>query len=311
MKIIIAGGTGFIGQALTQRWLAQEHQITVLGRDKAKVKALFADKVTAIDWQEFETQQTPLLKDCDAIINLCGANIGAKRWSQQRRQEILDSRIKPTKTIATACAQLQTDSPRLFNASAVSYYGLAANTDNGLPTAHDEEEEKIKPSNDFLSTIAHAWEKACQPAVDADIPLTNLRFAVVLAKHGGALPQMALPFYFGMGGRIGSGKQSFAWISLHDLCRAFDFLLQHPELKGPINLVAPKCIKQIELAHALGRAMHRPSLIPMPAWLLTTIFGDMAKELLLSGQHVVPTRLLDAGFTFDHADIDTALQAIY
>ncbi len=138
-----------------------------------------------------------------------------------------------------------------------------------------------------------------------------MRFAVVLDKHGGALPQIAMPFKFFMGGPVGSGRQAFSWISLIDLCRAIEFLIDHDNITGAVNLVAPKCIKQKELAHALGRVLHRPSWLRLPAFIVKLLFGEMGEELLLSGQHVVPTRLLTAGFKYNYPDIDSALEGIY
>jgi uncharacterized protein (TIGR01777 family) len=164
---------------------------------------------------------------------------------------------------------------------------------------------------DFLSCVGRAWEKATRPLSESGVRVVNLRFGVVLAKKGGALPRIALPFYLFIGGKVGTGQQPFSWIQLDDVIRAFDFLMQNRELSGPINLVAPQCVTQQELAKAIGKVLHRPSVVPMPSIILKLFFGSMAQELLLEGQNVYPQRLLAAGFDFKCPDIESALKHIY
>lgn len=310
LSILIAGGTGFIGQQLIQRWY-KTHSITVLGRSIEKIEQQFQNKVTAISWQQFKENPTAVLEKFSIVINLAGASVGEKRWTKERRQEILDSRIKTTEIIANACATLAEKSPRLFNASAIGVYGLQRLQRQALPEAFDENSVLTPRCNDFLADVGRAWEAATHNAKQANVKVTNMRFGVVLDKNGGALPQIAMPFSFFVGGPVGSGRQAFTWISLVDLCRAIEFLIDHENITGDVNLVAPKCIKQKELARALGRSLHRPSWLRLPAFIVKLLFGEMGEELLLSGQHVVPTRLLNAGFKFNYPDIDSALAAIY
>lgn len=207
MKRIIFGGSGFIGQALIQDWQSKHIPVCIVGRDKEKLQTLFPSHVEILSWDEFDQAPYTHLKQSDVIINLCGENIGAKRWSPNRKKQIIDSRINTTHKIAKYCAQLGDKSPRLLNASAIGIYGLAK--DNlPHPISFDETfDVAANPAHDFLSQVAIAWEKALTPAIAADVNVIKLRFGVVLAKHGGALKQMLPAYYFGLGGTIGSGKQ--------------------------------------------------------------------------------------------------------
>ena len=311
MKILIAGGTGFIGQSLIKHLLTQNKQVTVLGRNHSKIKHCFGDQVDRLDWDYFKRYDVKLCEAQDVIINLCGASIGSKRWTEKRKQTIISSRVNTSLAIAKACAQLGNRAPRWLNASAVGIYGLQTPLKDELPPPFTELSNLHVAPTDFLSKVAHTWEETTLEAETAGVNVIKLRFGVVLAKHGGALAQIALPFKLFIGGRVGSGKQPFAWVSLGDLIRAFSFILDRPEISGAINLVAPHCIVQRQLAKALGKALHRPSLIPTPSWALKLMFGQMAEELLLKGQHVQPKRLLELGFKFNYPDIDTALTRIF
>lgn len=310
MKILIAGGTGFIGQSLIKRFLAQNKQITVLGRNYSKIKRCFGDQVDPLDWDDFKRDDVQLCKDQDVIINLCGARIGSKRWTEKRKQTIISSRVNTSLAIAKACAKLGNQAPRWLNASAVGIYGLQTQLKDEPPLPFTELSNLHIASTDFLSKVAHAWEETTLEAETAGVNVIKLRFGVVLAKHGGALAQIALPFKLFVGGRIGSGKQPFAWIALADLISAFNFILDRPKISGAINLVAPHCIVQQQLAKALGKTLHRPSLIPTPGWALKLMFGEMADALLLNGQQVAPKRLLELGFKFKYPKIDSALTQI-
>lgn len=310
MKCLIAGGSGFIGSALIEFWLSQQHEISVLGRDKQKIVTQFSDRVRAISWDEFEKNSHALLQGFDCVVNLCGANIGEKRWSAQRRAEILQSRIEPTQKIAAALAAMQ-HPPRLLNASAIGSYGLQNTQTHNLPPAFDEQSALPSPAPDFLSEVAQAWERATQTASHAGVSVVNLRFGVVLAAHNGALAQLAKPFRFGLGAVIGSGAQPFSWIALDDAIRAIDFLAKQPAIVGPVNLVSVQAVSQREFAHTLARVLHRPCLLTIPGWVLKIALGKMADELVLSGQHVVPTRLRELNFRFDYPTLDLALTKIF
>lgn len=186
MKIVIAGGTGFIGQALVKHYLAANHQCVVIGRSRDKIKKIFSDTVIAVQREQLQDQGLEEIKSSGLVINLAGENIGEKRWSQQRKQQLLDSRLVPTKRIAELCASLGKNSPPLFNASAIGVYGLQRSVATGLPTALDEQTPlDFNHAPDFLAKIARAWEMATQPAKEAGVRVVNLRFGVVLEKMAG------------------------------------------------------------------------------------------------------------------------------
>lgn len=309
MKYLIAGATGFIGQQLVKRWLALNHELIIVGRSTAKIKQLFGEQVQAISWEMLNVEH---LTKVAAIINLAGASIGESRWTAQRQQAILSSRTQTTQQLAQLCAQLDANAPALLNASAIGVYGLQSSLPHQLPLPYDENSLiDFYQAPDFLAKVARAWELAAMPAEAAGVRVIYLRFGVVLAKEGGALPRIALPFKFGLGGPIGSGQQPFSWIALKDLVTAIEFLLARNDIKGPINLVAPEGVTQKQLANCLGKTFHRPSCMPMPAFVLKLIFGQMAEELLLKGQHVVPKRLLELGYQFQYPTLEKALTDIY
>ncbi len=310
MKRIIAGGTGFIGQALVKRWVSKNIPLIVLGRSKSKIKKIFGDQVEAISWDEFEKHSKEYLNQSELILNLCGANIGDKAWTTKRKQEIINSRVDTTRKIAESCAALKEKSPRFFNASAIGVYGLQQQVTPGLPTPFDESSNTSGPATDFLSEVARHWEKATNPAEQAGVQVLKMRFGIVLDNTGGALPKIIFPFRLFLGGPIGTGNQPFTWISLSDLCSAIDFVIEKKDISGVINIVALKATSQIQLAHTIGKIMHRPSHIRIPALILKLFYGERAKELLLEGQHIVPKRLTEIGFEFQHPDIESALRVI-
>lgn len=311
MYRVIAGGSGFIGQYLTEKWLAAGHTVALIGRSSSKIKAIYGNRVTPIEWDDLEDNYQTTLHHAQIVLNLTGANIGEKRWSAKRKKEILTSRTHYTKRLSTACARLSDHAPPLFNASGVGVYGLQENQVQSLPPAFDETclfDYQTAP--DFPAQIGRQWELKTNPAKAHGVRVVNLRFGVVLG-HGGALKQMAMPFKFGLGGPIGSGTQPFTWIHVEDLARAIEFLIDKNQICGPVNLVSPDGINQKQFAQALGKALHRPSFFPTPGWLLKMIFGQMASELLLRGQHVNPKILTEAGFDFQYPTIDVALENIY
>lgn len=311
MHYLIAGGTGFIGQALTHRWLQAGHEVAILGRSRDKITQLYNAKVTAVEWSELASKGSSFLKEFNAVINLAGASIGESRWTEARKQEIVESRVTPTHRLAELCAQLGAESPPLFNADGVGVYGSQPPLKSGLPEAMDEDTPIVlQIAPDFLAKVGRLWEMATTNAIEAQVRVIKMRFGVVLAQEGGALPQMSLPFKFFLGGPMGSGRQPLSWITLVDLCAAIDFLLTRHDFAGPVNLVAPGCVIQKQFAKALGKALHRPAIVPMPAFVLKFL-GQMGEELLLSGQNVYPKRLLELGFRFQYPDIDSALSFIY
>jgi len=308
MKILIGGGTGFIGRFLINHYLKAGYEITVVGRSTSKITHLFQNNVIALDWDTLHDLGPDAVAGIDHIINLAGAGIAQKRWTAERKQVLIESRTKTTALLANLCAGLGKNSPALFIAGGVGIYGQQTPTEAGLPPALDES-CYLDPNNppDFLSKIGRRWEAAAKPAVENHVRVVNLRFGVVLGPSGGALQQMKLPFQFYLGGKIGSGKQPFSWVSMLDLWCAIDFLQKKHDISGPVNIVSPHCLTQYEFAKHLGKVMHKPSIMPTPAFALRLLLGEMADELLLNGQHVTPQVLLSNGYTFKHPDIDSAL----
>lgn len=308
MQRIVAGATGLIGTQLVNHWLNEGYAVIVIGRSKEKIQKIFQDRVTPIEWNELQPE---IFKNVEIVVNLAGAGIAEKRWSTARKNEILHSRIDTTKKLISIMQSLDHQSPSLFNASAIGIYGLQKQNTNGLPPRLDEN-TAINWDNptDFLSQIGCEWEKATHQASQLGIRVVNLRFGIVLAKQGGALLQIVRPFYFLLGGRIGTGQQPFSWVTIDDLIQAIDFLIEKKNISGPINIVAPNCVTQHELVKTIGHVLHKPSFMITPSFVLEFIFGEMAHELLLEGQHVYPTRLLDLKFHFSFPDIRSALAHI-
>ncbi|OGT57712.1 MAG: TIGR01777 family protein [Gammaproteobacteria bacterium RIFCSPHIGHO2_12_FULL_43_28] len=307
MHRIITGATGLIGGHLVRHWLQQKHKVTVIGRTKVHIEQVFGDTVRAVTWEEVTTD---LLREANAIINLAGTNIGDARWTKTRKQDMLNSRVQTTALIANLLAPLGAKSPPLLNASAIGIYGLQQQIPHGLPKAFDENTQiDCDSPPDFLAEIACAWEKAAASAKENGVRVIHLRFAVVLAKSGGALPKLIQPFKLYVGGVIGTGRQPFSWVAIEDVVRAIDFLLSKQTAAGPFNVVAPNAITQRELAKTIAQVLARPNWLPTPAFALKIIFGEeMAQDLLLEGQHAYPKRLIDLGFQFAYPDIELALR---
>ncbi|HLM96249.1 MAG TPA: TIGR01777 family oxidoreductase, partial [Acidimicrobiales bacterium] len=242
------------------------------------------------------------LDGADAVVHLAGAGIGDKRWSATRRQEIVSSRVQSTALLARSLAELDRPPSVLVSASAVGVYG-----DRG-----DEElTEASGPGSGFLAELCRAWEDATGRATQAGIRVVRLRSGVVLSAHGGALARQLPLFRLGVGGRLGSGRQWLSWISLADEVGAVLHALDEPSLEGPVNATAPTPVTNRDFTAALGRALHRPAVLAVPGFALRVALGsDLASEMVLAGQRVLPAKLSASGYEFSHADIDTALAAL-
>lgn len=304
MKIIIAGGTGFVGRYLIAALLSDQHEISVLSRDVEKVRRLFGLQITAVHWDQINQLDA---SQFDAVINLAGQNIGERRWSDAVKQAIKASRVDTTKLLARWLAKAS-NPPHLYNASAIGIYGLQPIHSSLSLRFTEATEVKSNHATDFLSEVGREWEQATSPASDAGVAVTIMRFAPVLKKGEGVLKKLTPVFNLGLGGPIGSGKQAFSWVHIDDLVNAIQFLLKHPQIVGPINISAPECVMQKTFAKSLAKTMHRPALLPTPAWVLKLVFGQMAEELLLSGQNMYPARLLENGYDFLYPNLDAALK---
>jgi hypothetical protein len=237
-----------------------------------------------------------VVPDHDWIINLAGASVFT-RWNAARKQEIYDSRILTTRNLVAALAA--GDRRQLFcSTSAIGYYG---------PRGDEDLTEESPPGDDFLARLARDWEAEALQAQDLGLRVVLTRFGLVLGPDGGVLGQMAPLFKFFLGGPVGSGSQWFSWMHRADHARAFLFIKDHPEIQGPVNFTAPQPVRNRELARALGRVLHRPSFLPAPGFMLRLMLGEFA-DVVLTGQKVLPQKLLAAGFSFDFPNLDTALE---
>jgi uncharacterized protein (TIGR01777 family) len=307
-NILVLGATGFVGSAFVRSLINEGFKVSVVGRSLERINKLFSQQVEAFRWNQF-SQGNLNDKDFDCVINLAGASIADKRWTSKRKEEILNSRVIATQTAARYCLKKKIT---LLNASAVGIYGHQNISKNGLGPALEENAPRpVDNADDFLSSVCRDWEEETEILKKSGIRVVNLRFGVILGKEGGALKKMAIPFHLFAGGPIGSGYQAVPWVSLDDVVRAIEYVMEHDNISGPVNVVAPHCLTQKELGHALGKALKRPSFVPTPGIILKIILGQMAEELLLNGQHVYPKKLIDEGFEFKHPTIEKVFKEIY
>ncbi|MEF3697548.1 TIGR01777 family oxidoreductase [Desulfolutivibrio sp.] len=299
MRVIIAGGTGFIGTALTHVLTASGHDVTILTRRPrpaapktggGRVDYAVWDGMTARGWGE--------LAEDAAIVNLAGENIAAGRWNAQRKRDIVESRMAAGSAVVQAVAKAAVKPRVVVQASAVGYYG-----DRGGQVL----EEASLPGKGFLAETAVKWEQSTREVEDMGVRRVIVRTGVVLGAGGGALARMLPPFRLGLGGPVGDGKAWFPWIHLQDEVRAIAFLLTRPEAMGPFHLVAPGVVTNGQLAAALGKALGRPTVLRVPAFALRLALGEMADAALLASLRVAPTRLAALGFVFDFPDLASAL----
>jgi len=299
MKILITGGTGFVGTQLTSRLIQDGHEVTILSRSAKRpgevsrgISYLQGDPTQKGPWQE-------AIKNHDAVINLAGASIFAK-WTEEHKKAIRESRVSTTRNIVEGIPSRPQKQFTLFSTSAVGYYGFCG----------DEELTEESPhGDDFLARIASEWEGEALKAKEMGARVIITRFGIVMGEKGGALSQMIPLFKKYIGGPIGSGKQWFSWVHIKDLSEAFAFLVKHPEISGPVNVCAPNPVRNKDLAKALGKVLHRPSFMPAPGFMVKLVLGEFG-SVILEGQRVIPKRLLDSGFAFQYPDINKALQGI-
>lgn len=293
MKICILGSSGLVGQSLVERLRQGGHDV---------VRAIRAPEKTegdAIVWDPSTGKmQKGSFENFDAFINLAGENIASGRWTAQKKKRIYDSRVIGTAHLAHVFATLQHPPRVLINASAIGFYGNKGS---------EEQNEKSPPADDFLASVCKDWESATAAAEAAGVRVVKLRIGAVLSKNGGVLGKTLLPFKLGLGGVIGSGQQYFSWIALDDLLNVICFALENNELSGPVNAVAPNPVTNAVFTKALGAALHRPTVLPMPAFAARLAFGEMADAIMLGGAKVVPRKLLDNGFRFQYPELAGAL----
>ncbi|RPJ04495.1 MAG: TIGR01777 family protein [Deltaproteobacteria bacterium] len=299
MKILVTGGTGFVGKQLISRFVREGHEVTILtrslkgpGESLKGIAFVQGDPTRKGPWQG-------VIPNHDVIINLAGATI-FKRWSDQYKKMIRESRIFTTRNVVEGIPAKSDKKITLFSTSAVGYYGF-----------HGDEEldEDSPPGNDFLARLATEWEAEAMKAKEKGARVVITRFGIVLGEGGGALGQMIPLFKKYVGGPIGNGEQWFSWVHIKDLAEAFVFLMNHLDIEGPVNVCAPNPVRNRDLAKALGRVLHRPSFLPAPGLMIKWVLGEFG-SVILEGQRVLPRRLLKAEFPFQYPDIDKALQSI-
>ncbi len=301
MKVLISGGSGLIGKEVSALLRERGYEVHGLIREPARLR--HGDVL----WQPAalmeEARIARSVAGFDMIVHLAGRPV-ATRWTEKAKAEIRDSRIAGTASIATAAAQAfqQSGRPRvLICSSAIGYYGNRGD---------EELTEDSEVGLGFLADVCRTWESAARPAAMAGVRVAHLRTALVLAASGGALVKMLPAFRFGVAGKLGSGRQWWSWIGLRDTARAFAFALEHEQVHGALNLAAPHPVTNAEFTRTLGRVLHRPTLLAVPAFALRALAGEMAEEMLLASQRVIPRRLLQAGFSFEDPELEPALRKL-
>jgi len=294
MLVAITGASGLIGRCLQERLRAQGDDVVRFVRRAP----ILPDEV---QWDPTGARAMPVetLESVDAVVHLAGEGVAAKRWTEKQKHRILDSRRTGTRVLAEAIAAATPRPSVLVSGSAVGYYGTTGDrvTDEGAASG-----------DDFLSDVCRQWEAATGAAERAGVRVVRLRSGIVQSKNGGALKRQLLPFRLGLGGRIGDGHQWVSWISLDDEVGAIIHCLRAPELRGPVNATSPNPVTNIEYTKALGRALHRPTVVPIPVQGLALLMGAELVSSLLTSQRVVPEALLRSGYRFEHPTIDEGLQ---
>lgn len=298
MRIAIAGGSGFVGKALAKRLVELEHDVFILTRNPSRN----GNNMTYVQWLTNESDPVKHLQEIDVMINLAGESIGAGRWTPQRKNRILQSRLQTVAEVLQLMKDLRKKPKVFLNASAIGFYGTSL---------HDTfTENEITPGDDFLADTVKQWEAKALEAHKLDIRTVLCRFGIILDNKEGALPRMALPYKLLAGGNLGSGQQWMSWIHLKDVVNGIIFAMENEKLSGPVNFTAPKPVKMTDLGKALAQAMKRPHWLPTPAFVLKAALGEMSL-LVLEGQRVLPTKLKSAGYSFQYEQIDSALNDIY
>jgi len=294
MKIVVSGASGLIGTALARDWSAAGHDVVRL------VRKAMPDKKDTAYWNPNTGELDPRILDrADAVVHLSGENIAQGRWTAGRKARILDSRVLSTECMVRAMMRAAHPPKAFLCASAIGYYGSRG--DERLT-------ETSEPGTGFLAEVCQTWETATHPASEPGIRVVNLRFGMVLSGEGGALQAMRPAFKAGVGGVIGNGSQYMSWITIDDLVGAVRILMNDASISGPVNVVSPNPVTNAVFTKTLGRVLHRPTIIPAPAWGVRLAFGEMADALLLASQRVEPARLLSAGYAFQYADVESALR---
>lgn len=295
MNVLISGASGLIGTALSRHLADGGDTVYRLVRREVSSEKEFR-------WVPSQGELPGEAIDAaDVIINLAGENIASGLWSEERKSRILASRVDATSSIVSAIKRSKNRPKILISASAVGYYGDRAN----LQLAEDASKGEL-----FLSDVCEQWEAEALKAQEYGVRVVCPRISMVVARGGGALQKMLLPFSLGLGGRLGSGEQYVSWISIDDFCKAIQFCISESSIDGPVNCCAPKSVTNTTFTKTLGRVLGRPTILPVPEFVLKLVLGQFAQELLLSSSNCIPDKLLSAGFEFSEGDLETALRQV-
>lgn len=302
MKVIVVGGTGFLGSLLAPALAADGREVVVLTRRLELPPPTRGTRCVTWNPAQSTGPWTAEIEGAGAVVNLAGESIAARRWSRAQKQRILDSRVQATRTLVGVIRAVAHPPQAFISGSAVGYYG---------PLADEIVTEEHAAGSDFLADVCVRWEEEAVRGAGAASRVACVRTGLVIDKDGGALPRMLLPFRVGAGGSIGSGRQYWPWIHRDDWIALVRWMIDTPEATGPINATAPNPVSNGEFSRALGRALHRPVFMRVPAAVLRLALGEMADALLLSGQRAVPAKAERLGFRFHYRQIDDALRAIF
>lgn len=301
-RIVITGATGFIGRALSFRLLKEGYEVIALSRNLEKGKKIFGTRAKVVEWDTRSCQGWLEYADgAYAVVNLAGENLGSGRWSSKKKQAILQSRLDAGRAVVEVVKSVQKKPLVIIQASAIGYYGFRGD---------EIIDESSPPGKGFLAEVAKKWELSTLEVESQNIRRVIIRSGVVLEKEGEAVLRLIKPFRLFVGGPLGSGRQWFSWIHLEDEVNAILFLLKREDLKGVFNLTSPHQLIQKDFARILGNIIRRPSWLPVPGIVLRLFLGEMAKEMLLSSQRVIPRRLLEEGYRFHYPEAKIALKEI-
>jgi len=292
MNILISGASGFIGQHLSNFLSLKDYTVLALQRKEPSKPPYWNIDKNIIDLGKYNK--------IDIVIHLAGENIAGGRWTKKKKERIKSSRIKGTKLLCEYVSSLKNKPKLLISASAIGFYG-----DRGEETLTEDSSK----GTGFLADVCKKWEEATHIALSSGIRVVNMRFGMVLSPHGGALKRMLIPFKLGLGGIVGQGRQYISWIAIEDVLSAIDHIIKNEDISGPINFVSPNPVTNRYFTKTLAQILHRPALIPLPSLMAQVLFGEMAKELLLSSTKVIPKRLIDSGYRFIYPRLESALKA--
>ena len=301
-RILITGATGFIGRPLSFELVKNGYEVVVLSRRPARAKDLFAGQVKVAEWDATTAGGWAELVDgALAIINLVGENIGTGRWTDKKKQLILQSRLNAGSAITEAIQSAERKPQVLIQTSGIGYYGNRG--DESL-------DENSSNGTGFLADVARQWEQSVFGVKALGVRLATTRFGIILGTHGGIIPRLVPPFRFFLGGHPGSGRQWLAWVHIEDVIGVICFLVENANCEDAFNVTAPEPVLSKDFYDLLGETLHRPDIFPMPAFALRLILGEIATELLLPSQRVIPKKLLEAGYRFKFPDLNVALKDI-